>query len=204
MSHQQITFRVPYSITQAVIAWQQMVSWHIVTYQINTFGFSRIVRYMDHKRFTKLDKIPEFGTAEPYYGMVGGGYRYSFQPDSDGNCLLTITSSADKQQPRLYDKPMPPLKLWVPNCMALRPVDAAFTLFSPHVISEHTVTEASVDEMQFWIHMDWMPRLLQRGWTEETAVSFQYTFVPHSVGCEIFVSQSDSDEEYHLTEGANW
>lgn len=76
-----LLFRCSGEAYQHVSAWQMTVNQEILRYQIETRGHA-LVRASNGNAI-KITKVPAVGEREPYYGMIGGAYRYTFHPIDD-------------------------------------------------------------------------------------------------------------------------
>ena len=85
----EIYFAVPRTVTAQARAWQLAANQRLIKAQIEQRGRAIVIRYRQHRMLRQIDVVPELGEAEPWFGDFGGGYGFTFEPQSHG-CLLTI------------------------------------------------------------------------------------------------------------------
>jgi hypothetical protein len=154
--------------------------------------------------FQRLLEVPKPGEALPYYGEVGAAYHFTFRP-YEHSCRLKVENICAGMAWFYPPDKFPPLELDVPEPIQIE-ADTSGTTW--HGLNwgwwYHPKGEFVLDEITFVIDGEMYDKLMEWEWDRGRADTYEYQFIPSSVGCEIFVRDTITGEEGHLTKDVCW
>ncbi len=188
-----------------VIQYRQATDHHIIQSQIKNKGHALITNLYGVHAFTTINEVPEVGAAVPWYGTLGGGYRYTFTLRTEGGQLALDNIASENAL--ICPEILPSLELTLAagffkqDTLEKPEPTNLFAIFNHwNLVDEH----AAQEEMIFRITPDIYPRLIN--WTHwgKDINGYKFLFTPLSVGVEVIVHQEANGEEINLTADENW
>lgn len=197
-----IIFRLSGDALRQVSRWQQTLDFQAMSYHFETTGFVPVVWTKDDPMLIGLKELPGPGQAIPWYGETGDGYHFDFRPEKSG-CWLRVQNNAGGHQ-RWYPDPFPPLELHTadPIQIITEPVDQNWP--GPNWAWWLDELGNQIEEILFAIDAQLCRKLVEWGWTADQAGSYEYRFIPTTVGCPIIVKNIITGQEIDLTEDVCW
>jgi len=194
-----LLFRIADSAYGQVLAYQQEIDQMVLRYQIETRGQALVVRLGGKTGLQKINALPEPGIAEPYYGTLGGAYRYTFHP-MVGGCELEVANQMggfaffyperfDSLRLYLFD---PPVETCVED-------DDAPNALLEASMSDLYENAPGCQEIRFRV-----PPLLYKAfsdwpWSRRPLHAYDFTFIPTSASCLARVTARESGVVLELT-----
>jgi hypothetical protein len=199
----QICFPLSGASLRQVILWQRGVDLRVIRYQIETRGSALAIIYEGKIRFHSLKHIPPPGQSIPWYGDVGGAYEFSFRPRDEGYQLRVEMMLAGHDF--FCTDTIDPLELTVPEKISIEPAttDQLWWGFDRDWWCG-PAGEIAVEELTFVLNLQMYSRLEAWGWDRGRWQMYDYSFIPLSVGCEMYVRDTLTGAEEHLTKDACW
>jgi hypothetical protein len=147
--------------------------------------------------------LPEPGQAIPWYGAFGAAHRFTFRPADEGYHLRVEMIKAGHE--RFYPDAMAPLELSVPERIVIEPAAAGQLWWGMGWGWWcRSVGESPIDELIFILNSEMYTRLEEWGWDRRRWQTYAYSFIPLSVGCEMYVQDTITGAEEHLTKDICW
>lgn len=194
-----LIFRIGASAYGQVLTYQQELDQAVLRYQIETRGQALVVRYGMETGLRKINAVPEPGTAEPYYGTMGGAYRFTFHP-MVGGCELEVVNQMGGfafYYPDRFD----PLKLYL-----FEPPDETFV--NDEAAPDALLAASAGDlyqhcpedrEMRFHIPPLMYKTFSDWPWSRRPLHAYDFTFIPTGSGCLARVTARESGVVLELT-----
>ena len=185
-----ILFRCSGEAFQHVSAWQMTINQEILRYQVETRGHA-LVRASNGGAI-KITEVPALGEREPYYGVVGGAYRYTFHPiettDFSGCELEVFNQMAGFAY--FYPHRLDPLILRVPEPPELLLPGGPKRTAS---LRMKTTGLLRAGEARFLIPNSAMGALAGWPWYGRSLSAYDFIFTPTANHCLIRVRARSSD-----------
>lgn len=190
-----LLFRCSGEAYQHVSAWQMTINQEILRYQVETRGHA-LVRASNGNAI-KITQVPALGEREPYYGAIGGAYRYTFHPietpENPGCELQVFHQMAGFAY--FYPHRLEPLVLRLPD--------------SPQTLSPHgpkrtssmkikTTGRLGRGEARFLIPETALTELMGWAWFGRSLSAYDFIFTPTTGRCLIRVRARSSDAFINL------
>jgi hypothetical protein len=185
-----ILFRFSGEAFQHVSAWQMTINQEILRYQVETRGHA-LVRASNGGAI-KITEVPALGEREPYYGIIGGAYRYTFHPietaDFSGCELEVFNQMAGFAY--FYPHRLDPLILRVPEPPELLLPGGPKRTASLRI---KTTGLLRAGEARFIIPDSAMSALAGWPWYGRNLSAYDFIFTPTANHCLIRVRARSSD-----------
>jgi hypothetical protein len=189
-------FDIPAAKVNDIAAWILLADEAYMRRKIETNGFATVIKLNGVNGLSRITEIPKLaGTAEPYYGTIGGAYHFRFQwvgPDT----LLKIEHVNGRSigvhehvvwlgnQPR-FESHAQPSNHWYMNRLE-RLIENRNYNYSMYIDGEIYANMVAV------------------GWQKESARRYFYEFIPTTVGCVIKVRDHETQLTHDLTVNVEW
>jgi hypothetical protein len=194
-----LIFRITADAYGQVLRFQQEIDHAVLCYQIETRGQALVVRLGSKTGLRKISELPQPGAAEPYYGTLGGAYRFTFHP-MVGGCELELTNQMGGFA-FFYPQRFDPLRMYLFN----PPEETCISDFD----APDAVLEASMGSLHQWDSVNQIiqfriPPLLYKTfndwpWSHRPLYAYDFTFIPTSSGCLSRVTARESGVVLELT-----
>jgi hypothetical protein len=80
VSYELTYFNIPAAKVNDIAAWILLSDEIYMRDEINRRGSATVIRYQGKNGFKQIAEIPKIsGTAQPYYGVIGGAYHFFFE-----------------------------------------------------------------------------------------------------------------------------
>ena len=199
----QIRFPLSGPPLRQVILWQQQVDLEVIGYQIETRGKAVCIIHEGRTRPHFPEQVPPPGQSIPWYGEIGRAYRFTFRPTDEGYNLQVEMIKAGRE--RFYAEDIVPLELTAPEKISIEPAtsDRLWWGFNwgwwcgP-------AGKTTVDELIFVLNSEMYSKLEAWGWDRGRWMTYDYAFIPLSVGCEMYVRDTLTGAQEHLTKDICW
>jgi hypothetical protein len=199
----QIRFPLTGPPLRQVILWQREVDLLVIRHQIETRGSAVAVIYEGKTRLHSLKQVPPLGQSIPWYGDFGGGYKFTFRPIDEGYRLKVEMTLAGHEF--FCDDAIAPLELAVSEKVSIEPAtgDRLWWGFDWGWWCS-TAGETTIEELTFVLNSEMYSKMEAWGWDRGRWQTYEYGFIPLSVGCEMYVRDTLSNVEEHLTKDVCW
>jgi hypothetical protein len=188
---------------RSVISWQQDVDLQVIRYQIETRGHALIIRGGELPYIGSLSEMPKPGEVVPRYGEVCDVYVFTFRPGEDG-CKMKVENIC-AGMPLFYVGQIPPLELDIPEPIQIEADIPETPLYGPDWGWWFQPRVDSVPgEIPFVIDGEMYARLMQWGWDQARADTYEYRFWTSSVGASILIRDTITGKEEDLTKDVRW
>ncbi len=200
MAAQALILSVPREQTAQIRDWQHQINHDVLRYQIESRGAAVVLRYRDREQLHRLQEVPEVGEADPWYGDVGGGYRFEFIPDTapgasatddDMACTLVVHSTVSNRS-LFYDAEIRPLRLRLARGYHIEELALTGEMLGgaiqAHYWGNYPGLYPEIDTIVFGIQGPAYANLVEWGWRPETAGNYYYSVTPLSVATPVQVT----------------
>lgn len=185
-----ILFRCSGESFQHISAWQMTINQEILRYQVETRGHA-LVRGSSGNAI-KIVQVPALGEREPYYGSIGGAYRYTFHPIETpefSGCELEVYNQMAGFA-YFYPHHLEPLILRVPE-----PPEPLNHHGAPKTASHKMKTTGLLraGEARFIVPETAMTHLSEWPWYGRDLSAYDFIFTPTTRNCLIRVRARSSE-----------
>lgn len=185
-----------------IMTWQREINQAILRHQIETRGQALVTRLGDEIGVRKIDTLPEPGQAEPYFGALGGAYRYTFHP-LVGGCELEVVNLMGGFA-FYYPERFPPLHLFLfdpPEMIETNEDETQDRMLDEELdnLFEHDpqagTMRFNVSPLLYQTFIDW-------AWSRRPLHAYDFIFTPNEGGCLIQVRSREGKVVLDLTQEA--
>jgi hypothetical protein len=187
-----LTFRVSAGAYQRVKQYRTEINQAVLRHQLETRGEALVVRHGNTTGLQKINVLTEIGLSEPYYGAMGGAYRFIFHPVV-GGCHLEVQNVMGGFA-FFYPTRFDPLQIY---------------LFDP--VEEHHVTDENtpggvlgdsqidlfqhncgIEEITFHIPPLLYAAFNEWPWARMPLHAYDFIFTPTASGCQASIRARES------------
>lgn len=191
-----IFFRVRDPLTSQMVSWRRDVDEAVMRYQLGRRSEILVIGLQD-QGLTHISEMPERGRFVPYYGMVGGGFAFTFHPV--GEVVEISVDAVFSGNPMFHPGPIEPLRLVAPNIM-----------LAQAEVYENAGTTGPEDaltylpEFLFGFYGEFMDIFRSWEWYSEDSEKYDFIFSPSSVGTAATVHHRENGSLIELTRDVEW
>lgn len=197
-----IHFTIMKESYKQVYAWQQEVNQAILRHQIETRGQALVTRLGKEMGVQKIHDLPALGEAEPYFGALGGAYRYTFHP-LVGGCELEVHNQMGGFA-FYYPERFEPLRLFLFDPPEV--IETEDETWHASLLDEDLTGLHEHDTVNSAMHFRISPLLYQLfsnwPWSRRPLYAYDFIFVPHASGSLIHIRSRESGVMLELTQTA--
>ena len=196
VSYGLMCFDIPATQVNDIVTWILNADKVYLQQEIERRGFATVIDLNGQPGFVRITEVPPvMGKSTPYYGTIGGAYRFLFTVDN-GLPLLRIEHHLGKsmelqpyeallEQKIRFETHASPSMHWYSNRLEylMQNRNAGYSMFIDGEIYENM---AAV------------------GWEKESAHEYMYQFTPTTVGCLIRIHHLPTSQLHDLTADIDW
>jgi hypothetical protein len=190
-----------------MLDWRNEVDLTLIQAELDNTGEALVITLEPDFGMEVVTTLPAPGTARPHSSPFGGGFEYCFFHTPAG-WMLKVTNTTQRSFRFEHITPIPPLVIDDSSGVnvALQPAEDMWwdIVCGLQDDSGDMPIDRTAAAAQFSIKGEMYERLLNWGWTPEQLTTYQYSFLPLSVGCEVMVDHPGSGRRNHLTEDVCW
>lgn len=183
-----------------LINWVHEIDWRIIAAQIERKGTATVFYKTpgdSFPSFHQLNELPEErGLYRPHYGDTGGGFEYVFRAMPEGTQVSGYSQGA-----KFYRIEASPLEIVLPlqiESQVPEELQKGYGILAPHD------NAFNAGGNPFGFYGDFFSIFHNWQWYSEDIETFEFSFVPTSIGCLVRILHVESGETLNLTKDVNW
>lgn len=194
-THEMVYFEIPADNVREIVAWINLTDQEYMRRRFERNGRVMITSLNGESVLQTVDYLPEPGTAQPYYGMIGGVYRFAFTSQAN-DTILQVKYSVQTPTPVEPYTTMLGASLQT----GLQENSAAQWYYN----RLESILDNPSQSHRMYIDGEIYSNMLAAGWEKESAREYRYEFVPTTIGCFVSILHITSGQLHDLTKDIDW